>query len=358
MRTKDEDFVDQVYVVNTHTPVLFFSSAGMVYKLKVYKLPQGSPTARGKAMVNLLPLQEGETITTMMPMPEDEESWADWFVMFATASGNVRRNSLKDFVRVQSNGKIAMKLDEGDRLVSVQTCNEEQDVLLATRMGRCIRFPVGKVRVFAGRNSTGVRGIKLADGDEVISMTLLRHAEFDSVEERDAYLKLARQRRAEDETEAEEAGEAPPLPEERYEEMAANEQFLLSVTAKGFGKRSSAYEYRVTGRGGQGVTNMDLGKAKPDENWVAAVFPVADGDQIMLVTNSGQTIRCPVADIRIAGRATRGVTIFRIGEEEHVVSVAHLAEEDEDGDEDPDGEAEAAEKMSAPVDTPESDDAD
>ncbi|MDX1485047.1 MAG: DNA gyrase subunit A [Alphaproteobacteria bacterium] len=336
MSTREEDFVAQVFVVNTHTPVLFFSSRGIVYKEKVYRLPLGTPQARGKALVNLLPLEEGEVITTLMPLPEDEDGWGDLHVMFATASGNVRRNRLSDFTNVMANGKIAMKLDDGDRLISVHTCTEDDDVLLATRSGKCIRFPVTEVRVFSGRNSTGNRGIRLAEGDEVMSMSILDHAEIDAAE-RAAYLRQANALRrgaeeeVEEETEIEEAPAdgAEALSAERFAELEAREQFLLTIADTGFGKRSSAYEYRVTRRGGKGIELMKFGTAK---GLVAAAFTVNPDDQIMLVTDGGKLIRTPVADIRIAGRSTRGVTLFRIAEDERVVSVAHLMDVGEDDD--------------------------
>ena len=335
MATRDEDFVSQVFVLNTHTPVLFFSSRGMVYKMKVYKLPIGSPTGRGKALVNLLPLEEGETITTLMPLPEEEDSWEDLFVVFATASGNVRRNRLSDFVQVKANGKIAMKLDPDDRLVGVATCDEADDVLLATAGAKCIRFRLTDVRVFQGRNSTGVRGIKLAKGVEVISMSVLDHAESTTAE-RNAYLKRSRAERAEGdngenggEIEAadvtiEENGEGGELvlSDERYLEMAEQEQFVLTVTAKGFGKRSSAYEYRVAGRGGQGIANIDL--AKLEGNSVISSFPVEGNTELVMMTDGGQLIRTGVSDVRIAGRSTRGVTLFRVAKDEHVVTVTAL----------------------------------
>ena len=336
MSTREEDFVTTVFVLNTHTPVLFFSSRGMVYKMKVYKLPLGSPQARGKALVNLLPLEDGETITTMMPLPEDEARWGELDVMFATASGGIRRNKLSDFVNVMANGKIAMKLGAGDRLIGVQTCDEADDVLLATAAGKCIRFPVTDVRVFSGRTSTGVRGIKLAKADAVISLSILDHVDFDA-DTRDAYL---RRRRAEDSTEdlaadssedsAEDSvsagtgGEA--LSEASYQALKAREQFILSVTAMGFGKRSSAYEYRVAGRGGQGIANIDLGRSG---NAVVASFPVEAADDLVLVTDAGQLIRTRVDEIRIAGRSTRGVTLFRMGKDERVVSVTRLSEDED-----------------------------
>ncbi len=334
MRTRDEDFVAQVYVVNTHTPVLFFSTAGKVYKLKVYRLPLGTPQARGKALVNLLPLDEGETISTVLPLPEDPAECADLNVMFTTAAGFVRRNALSDFVNVKANGKIAMKLGEGDRLVRVRICAPGEDVLLVTRGGKCIRFPVEDVRLFSGRTSVGVRGIRLAPGDAVIAMSVLRHVEA-TTEEREAYLRYANAlRRAEGN--GDEGESAPPsadgLDPERIKELAAQEQFILSVTEYGFGKRTSAYEYRITRRGGQGIANIETSERNGD---VVASFPVADGDHIMLVTDGGQLIRCPVNDIRIAGRKTQGVTLFRVAEGERVVSVARLAEDGNDeGDDD------------------------
>ena len=341
MSTRDEDFVSQVFVVNTHTPVLFFSSTGMVYKLKVYKLPLGSPQARGQAMVNLLPLKPGETISTMMPLPEDESTWNEMFVMFATASGGVRRNSLSDFTNVMANGKIAMKLDDGDRLIGVQVCSEQDDVLLAAKNGKCIRFPVSKkdengnekgVRVFASRASTGVRGMRLGKGDEVISMSIVRHVDF-VTEERDAYLKVqsARRRAAGAEGEAGEELITDPtqlgLSEERFAEMEGMEDFILTITENGFGKRTSAYEYRIAGRGGQGITNIETNKRN---GAVVASFPVENDDQLVMVSDGGQLIRTTVVDIRIAGRNTQGVTVFKTADDEHVVSVTRLSDVEED----------------------------
>lgn len=337
MSTKDEDFVTQLFVANTHTPVLFFSTTGMVYKMKVYRLPLGSPQSRGKALVNLLPVGPDESIATMMPLPEDEETWGDLNVMFATASGNVRRNSLSDFTNVKSNGKIAMKLDEGDRLIGVATCDESHDVLLSTRQGKAIRFPIDKVRVFAGRSSTGVRGMRLADGDEVISLSILRHVEFDTAE-RDAYLRMAAaQRRAQGDGSDGDEGTVPEattaaLDAETFQRFAEGEEFILAITENGYGKRTSAYEYRITGRGGQGITAIDMTARNGS---VVGAFPVADGDQIMLISNGGQLIRMPIHDVRIAGRTTQGVTLFRTAADEQVVSAARLPEvgEDEEGDE-------------------------
>lgn len=327
MQTKEEDFVTRLFVASTHTPVLFFSSKGLVYKLKVYKLPLGSPTSKGKPFINLLPLEQGETITTIMKLPENEAECQNLSIMFATAKGNVRRNSLMDFVNVQSNGKIAMKLDEGDKLINVRICTENDDVLLAARSGKCIRFAASDIRLFAGRASTGVRGIRLADDDEVISMSILKHSDA-SAEERDEYARvssaikrIAAERGDACEVSPEETGVLSCLSAERYKEMAANEQFILSVTTTGYGKRSSSYEYRVTGRGGQGIANMEMSARNKE---IASSFPIEDNHQIMMVTDAGKLIRMPVKDIRIAGRKTQGVILFRLAENEKVVSVTWL----------------------------------
>ncbi|MGD9885174.1 MAG: DNA gyrase subunit A [Reyranella sp.] len=333
MATREDDFVSSLFVANTHTPMLFFSSRGIVYKLKVWRLPLGAPQARGKAFVNLLPLSEGETISAVMPMPEDESSWSTLNVVFATARGGVRRNELSDFVNVNQSGKIAMKFegdDAGDRLIGVGVCTEEQDVLLATRQGRAMRFPVATVRVFQSRASTGVRGIALSDGDEVISMSLFDSGKGITTEERDAYLRQSRALRqaetAEDEAPpAEEAtGAVDALSSERFAELQAKEEFVLTVASSGFGKRTSAYEYRVTGRGGKGVELMSLARGGE----VVAAFAVLDSDEIMLMTDGGTLIRCPVDGIRIAGRATRGVRIVNVSEGERVVSAVRIGEDD------------------------------
>jgi DNA gyrase subunit A len=332
MSTREGDFLSKVFVTSTHTPVLFFSTRGIVYEMKVYKLPLGSPQARGKAMVNLLPLEPDESISTVMMLPEDDEGQAENYVMFATAQGNVRRNRLSDFVNIKANGKIAMKLADGDRLVNVRICNEQQDILLATRSGMCIRFPVVDVRVFTGRTSTGVRGIRLAKDDEVISMSVLRHMEMDTAI-RDEYLHAASALRRSDDGNGVSDAEPRTISDEQFEELAASEEFILAVTEKGFGKRTSAFEYRTTGRGGKGIGNVDITSRNGP---VAAAFPVDGADQIMLVTDAGQLIRCPVDDIRIAGRRTQGVTLFRVDDEERVVSVARLRDvaEEENGDND------------------------
>ena len=333
MATREEDFVKDVFVASTHAIVLFFSSRGMVYQLKVYRLPSGSPQARGKAMINLLPLEEDETISTVMMLPEDEDSWERLHVMFSTLTGNVRRNSLKDFTNIMANGKIAMKLDDGDRLIRVRTCTEDDDVLLATRRGMCIRFRVSDVRLFSGRTSTGVRGIRLGESDDVIWMSMLRHVEIETGT-RDNYLRQANAlRRADGESdEAPAESDAPLLSAEQFGELAINEQFVLAATAKGFGKRTSAYDYRTTKRGGKGIVNVDTEKRG---DTVVATFPVEPTDQIMLVTDGGQVIRCPVDDVRIASRRTQGVNLFDVDGGAEVVSVARLRDvggEDEEDD--------------------------
>jgi len=336
MQTKEEDFVTRLFVSSTHTPVLFFSSRGIVYKMKVYKLPLGSPTSKGKPFINLLPLAQGETITTIMKLPENEAECENMSIMFATAQGNVRRNSLMDFVNVQSNGKIAMKLDEGDKLINVRICTEDDDVLLAARSGKCIRFPVTAIRVFAGRASTGVRGVKLLGDDEVISMSILKHCDATS-EERDEYARItsamkriAAERGDGCEVTPEETGLLSCLTAEKYQQMADNEEFILSVTSTGYGKRSSAYEYRVTGRGGQGIANMEMSARNKE---IVSSFPIEGDHQIMMVTDAGKLIRMPVKDIRIAGRKTQGVILFRLSENEKVVSVTWLDADAGDDDE-------------------------
>ncbi|MDA9500473.1 MULTISPECIES: DNA gyrase subunit A [Bradyrhizobium] len=334
MQTRDEDFVSRLFVASTHTPVLFFSSRGQVYKEKVWRLPMAAPNARGKAMINILPLEQGERITTIMPLPEDESTWGQLDVMFATTGGNVRRNKLSDFVDVRRSGIIAMKLDDNEAIVDVQICTERDDVLLTAAGGQCIRFPVTDVRVFTGRTSMGVRGIALGEGDKVISLAILRHVDTTS-DERSAYLKMRRAvagEAAADEApadaEAEETSGSFQLPQERYVEMSAQEQVVLTVSVNGYGKRTSSYEYRTTGRGGKGIVAMSVNNRNGN---LVASFPVEEADQIMLVTDKGQLIRCPVEGIRIAGRSTQGVIVFDTAEDEHVVSVEHITEEAESG---------------------------
>jgi DNA gyrase subunit A len=340
MATREEDFVARLFVASTHQPVLFFSSTGQVYKEKVWRLPLATPQSRGKALINLLPLENGERITTIMPLPEDEASWEAHDVMFATTRGTVRRNKLSDFAQVNRAGKLAMRLDEGERIVDVQICSDKDDVLLTTARGQCIRFAVGDVRVFKGRDSMGVRGVALAEGDSVISLAILNS--FDATPaERAAYLKQRRaligeaaEEPSEAEAEGENGGEAngsAQLTPERFKEMQDAEQVILTVSENGYGKRTSSFEYRVTGRGGTGVVAM----AVNDRNGsLVASFPVADSDEIMLVTDAGQLIRVPVAGIRIAGRATQGVIVFDTADEERVVSVDRIGEaEGDEGDE-------------------------
>jgi DNA gyrase subunit A len=335
MQTRDEDFVTRLFVASTHTPVLFFSSHGKGYKEKVWRLPLAAPQARGKALINILPLEQGENITTIMPLPEDEKSWDKLDVMFATTAGTVRRNKLSDFVDVRRSGIIAMKLDEGDAIVDVQICKEDDDVLLTSAGGQCIRFAVTDVRVFSGRTSMGVRGINLAESDKVISLSILRHVEA-SADERAAYLKRANAVRRgtngdveENVADQEEADGAIELGEQRYVEMSAAEQLVLTISEKGFGKRTSSFEYRTTGRGGKGIVAMAITEKN---GRLVASFPIEETDQIMLVTDGGKLIRCPVDGIRIAGRSTRGVIVFSTAEGERVASVERLTEEGEGGD--------------------------
>jgi DNA gyrase subunit A len=335
MAVREEDFVSQVFVASTHAPVLFFSSSGRVYKLKVHTLPVGTPQSRGKAMVNLLPnLPATESISTVMPLPETAEEIEGKTIVFATAHGYVRRNALSDFEEVKANGKIAMKFegdDKDDRLIAAAICTASDDVLLATRNGKVIRFSAEDVRVFSSRGSVGVRGIKLAKGDEVFSMSILRHEDVES-ELRYAYIKEANRRRhGEEEAEDSDAEEsaAATITEEQFSEMAAREEFLLTVTEKGLGKRCSAYDYRITGRGGQGIENM---KPSRGQGATVAVFSVRDQDQLMLVTNEGTVIRTPVEDISIRRRGSGGVRVFTLDEGARVVSVAHLAEAGENGE--------------------------
>jgi len=335
MATREEDVVTQIFVASTHTPVLFFSSRGMVYRMKVWRLPAATPQSIGKALVNLLPLSEGENITSILPLPEDTSTWGTLELMFATRIGNVRRNSLADFENINRNGKIAMKLDEGDRIVRVAVCAAEDDVLLTTAQGRCIRFQIKEeVRLFKGRGSDGVRGIRLEDGDELISMAILRHVEA-TPGEREVYLKQALSvRRAESaegpeaapeaDADAEPAEQNVNLSAARYAELSASEQLVLTVSERGFGKRSSSYDYRITGRGGKGIVAMIVN----DRNGpLVASFPVEKSDQIMLVTDAGKLIRVPIDDVRIAGRNTQGVRIFKTEDDEKVVSVERVPED-------------------------------
>jgi len=344
MATREEDFVTHIFVANTHAPLLFFSSIGMVYRLKVWRLPEGGLQSRGKAMVNLLPLQGGERITTVLPLPEDETTWDRLQVLFATKSGDVRRNELSDFANIHKPGKIAMKLAAGDGIVGVQLCSDKDDVLLTTRAGKCIRFVVTDIRVFKGRESTGVRGIKLAEGDEVVSVALLAHVEATAAELR-AYLRQATAaRKAQGESQGEDAEtavddgsdesddgtEEAVLSPERYAELGAREQFVLAVSEQGFGKRTSSHEYRVTGRGGSGIVAMAMGAKN---SAIVAAFPVEESDHLVMITNQGQIIRVPVTGISIQRRSAQGVTLFRMEEGERVVSVERIAESSGDNEE-------------------------
>ncbi len=339
MQVREADFVSRLFVASTHTPVLFFSSRGKVYKQKVWRLPQAAPQARGKALINILPLEVGEIITSIMPLPEDEKTWGEFDVMFATTKGTVRRNKLSDFVDVRRSGIIAMKIADGEGIVSVQICTEKDDVLLTTANGQCIRFAVPEVRVFSGRTSMGVRGINLGSGDTVISMSILRHVEV-TADERAAYLKRASAVRRglgdeEPVAEGEEAlengesgenGSTMELGEQRYVELSSAEQLVLTVSERGFGKRTSSFEYRTTGRGGKGIVAMHVTKKTGK---LVGSFPVEEGDQVMLVTDQGKLIRTTVNGIRIAGRSTQGVIVLDTAQDERVVSVGHLSEEED-----------------------------
>jgi DNA gyrase subunit A len=334
MQTRDEDFVEQLFVANTHTPILFFSSLGKAYVLKVYRLPIATATSKGKALINILPLEKNEKISTIMPLSANEDQWDNLQIIFATSKGNIRKNKLSDFLNIRANGKIAMKLEEeGEYLVSVATCEPHQDILLSTHAGKCIRFRSTDVRVFASRNSTGVRGIRLQKDDYVVSMCILNHGPF-STEERDLYIRQSRAMRHETEAEGGTETEASSEPigarlsEEKFQAMATQEEFLLTISEKGMGKRTSSYEYRLTGRGGQGITNMDI---TDKTGLIVACFPVTETDHLMLITDAGQMIRSRVAEIRIAGRRTQGVRVFRLATDEKVVSAERIFDEEDDG---------------------------
>ena len=331
--TRGDDVVTRSFNAHTHQYLLFFSSGGKAFREKVWRLPEATTTAKGRALVNLLPELGSDEITTVLPLPQDEGLWENLHLVFATASGGVRRNKLADFKNMRASGLIAMKLDEGDRLIGVATCRDGDDVFLATKLGRCIRFQItdDNLRVFSGRDSAGVRGIKLGADDEVMSLSVLRHVEA-TPDERAAYLKYASaQRRMGDEEaetgESEEAVADIALSETRIAELAAAEEILLTVTDSGFGKRSSAYEYRVTGRGGQGIANITL-SARRNGKAVAASFQVREGDDVMLVTDGGRLIRVPVDQVRITGRSVMGVTLFRLDDDERVTSVFPVLEQE------------------------------
>ena len=326
---KDDDVVTNLFVANTHTQLLFFTTDGMAYKLKTWRLPLGGRTSKGKAIVNILPIPTGVSIAAMMPVDRDEDEWDELQIVFATSTGGVRRNALSDFTNVKSNGKIAMKLPEGVSLVNARIASDEDDVMLITAKGRAIRFPTTAVRVFKGRDSTGVRGIKLANGDIVVSMSVIRHFEA-TPDERSAYLKMRRAVEGvteEPEADEDEASSDIALPQERYAEMSAAEDLILTISAKGSGKLSSSHDYPVRGRGGQGVRAMDAAMRGGD---LVASFPVEVTDQIMLATSTGQSIRVPVDGISFRSRAAGGVRVFNMSDGEEVVSVAWIAEQDDD----------------------------
>ncbi|MFM5924004.1 MAG: DNA gyrase C-terminal beta-propeller domain-containing protein, partial [Novosphingobium sp.] len=339
MATKDEDVVTSMFVTSTHNPVLFFSTAGKVYRLKVWKLPEGGPATRGRPIVNLLPaLDRDETIQTVLPLPEDEAEWGNLSVVFATAKGNVRRNAMDAFANIPSNGKFAMRFDEGsdDRLIGVALLEASDDVLLATRSGKAIRFAGDEVREFTSRTSTGVRGMTLKGDDEVISLSIL-HRVGTSSEEREDYVRFAPWK-------GEKEGE-PAMSAERMAELQEREQFILTVCANGYGKMSSAYEYRRTGRGGQGITNIDnIARNGP----VVASFPATQADQLMLVTDQAKLIRLPLESLRVIGRGSAGVRLFNVADEEHVVSAVRLADDGGD-DGEGDGGGDAGPDDSAPT---------
>ena len=330
---RDEDITTQLFVGNTHTPMLFFSNLGQVYSLKLYKLPLGNPQSKGRPMVNLLPLQDGETITNIMPMPEDKEEWDNMHIMFATAKGNIRRNDLSDFKKIQSNGKIAIRMDEDDSLVNVMACSEDDHVLLASKMGKAIRFPVNAIRVFKSRTSDGVRGMKLAEKDRVISMTILNGIKS-TIEEREAYLSIPFEDRlaiSNGDYEFEPSKfEVELLSKEQIIEMAEAEEFILTIAENGFGKRTSAYHYRITNRGGSGIVNMVLSDKTGE---VVASMPANMNDELMLITNNGKLIRCKLGTVRVTGRSTSGVILFKTEKKEKVVSASLIAESSDEEDE-------------------------
>ena len=324
MATREEDFVNQVFVANTKSSLLFFSTKGKVYQMKVFKLPEFAPNARGKPMIGIFPLNKNETISAVLPLPNDKESWEKLNIMFSTSKGTVRRNALSDFVKIQSSGKIAMKLSDDDKLIGVHTCEEkEDDVFLSTKEGKCLRFPISNVRKFTGRNSVGVRGIRLSKEDTVISMYILKHAKF-TIDERDNYLKIAnaiRRKELRRSMPFSKLSKGINLSEEKFKQMENIEEFILSVADNGYGKRSSAYEYRITSRGGKGIANMTVSKKTGK---VVSSFPINEKDDVMLITGTGKLIRSPVNKIRVAGRTTQGVTLFKVESGEKVLSSAAI----------------------------------
>ena len=346
----DEDYTTDVFVVNTHTPILFFSSKGKVYKMKTYKLPLGNNQSKGRAVVNILPLEQDEVISTILPLLGEKEEWISKNIVFATNTGDVRRNSMTDFENIQSNGKIAMKLEEGQKLVGVAICDDNSDILLSSKAGKCIRFPLENLRVFQSRNSTGVRGIKLDPYNEVISMSILKNSEAESIEDRENYLKIDLDTRMKlnelyntpkDENSLL-ANIDEPMPVKIDDEilavlskdkiiaMAKSEEMILTITENGYGKRTSSYEYRVTNRGGSGITNIITSKRNGN---VIASFPIENDKEIIMISDKGTVIRTRVKDIRISGRNTQGVTLMKANEDEKVVSVAKVEAEENEGEE-------------------------
>jgi len=292
--TRDEDYVIKIFTANSHTPILFFSTQGLVYKLKAWKIPQGTANSKGKTLFNLLPLKSHHSISSIMPLPENENEWKKLYVVFATSKGKVRKNSLEDFISIQSTGKIAMKLDEDDKIIGVTICRDNQDIILSTQLGKCIRFMAKKLRIFKGRSSKGIRGINLADKDCIVSLSIIDH---------DSNKKNGK------------------LNKDDKSELKAKEKFILSITENGFGKRTSHYDFRVTNRGGKGI----IGIVNSVRNGnVSSSFPVYEGDQILISTNKGRVIRVAVKEIRIAGRNTQGVRIIKLSGDEKVVSAIKI----------------------------------
>jgi DNA gyrase subunit A len=319
MTTKDEDFVHDLFVASTHTPVLFFSTLGIAYQMKVYRLPLSTPQSKGKALINLFPIKENEALSTVLALPDDDSRWSSYDIIFATSHGTIRRNKLDDFINIRSNGKIAMKLDEGERLISVALCRENMDILISSKLGKCVRFPASDLRVFGSSRSTGVRAIKLLGDDEVISLAVLNNGIF-SADEREEYIRYSNWlRRSGEEILPDQQPEIPA----RFEEMKVLDQTLLTITENGFAKKTSSFEYRTCSRGTQGVKNIDMNARN---GAVVAVFPVEESDDVMLVTNNGKLIRCPVNSVRVTGRATQGVILFRVEKDEKVVSAARLVD--------------------------------
>ena len=332
---RDEDITTKLFVGNTHTPLLFFSNKGQVYSLKLYKLPLGNPQSKGRPIINILPLEKGENITNVMPMPENQDEWDNMHIMFATAKGNIRRNDLSDFKKIQSNGKIAIRMDDDDSLVNVMACSEDDNVLLASRMGKAIRFPVDAIRVFKSRTSDGVRGMRLAEKDRVISMTILNGIKS-SIEEREAYLSIPFDSRIEisnGKHDFELKDFNLELSKEQIIEMAESEEFILTVAENGFGKRTSSYHYRITNRGGSGIVNMVL---SDKTGQVVASMPADMNDELMLITNNGKLIRCKLDSVRVTGRSTSGVILFKTDKGENVVSASLIAESSSEESDDED----------------------